>query len=253
MTDKSTEQLIYDTQFDCINISNLVNINDIANSILQLISYTDIDSLTDTIRLIDYLNLTEFKYAYLATDSNNSLSETKENETNLISKIIELDNTTLKLKDKLIMFLQYLKEHYPELLNIYAAILTIVTFHIPKSEIIINYNIYINNSTQVIREVEKIIYREDLLPVMLHQIYRIVSTDNLQVRISNSSKSLVVGKLNIGDIVRVIKRHKKWSKIEYYDDNDYTITGYVYNKYLHEIELPRGIYLYKNEEIIKNE
>ena len=63
--------------------------------------------------------------------------------------------------------------------------------------------------------------------------YRFVNCDNLNIRVSNSIKSGSIYKLNRGSIVKIIKKQKNWTKVEYKnEDETVVIIGWVFTRYI---------------------
>jgi len=63
--------------------------------------------------------------------------------------------------------------------------------------------------------------------------YRFVDCDNLNIRVSNSIKSRSIYNLNRGSIVKIIKKQKNWTKVEYKnEDETVVIIGWVFTRYI---------------------
>jgi len=77
-------------------------------------------------------------------------------------------------------------------------------------------------------EIPKLIEDETLLGHM-----RLVTDRVLNVRRRNYQRSLLLGKLYLGEIVFVIEKKKNWTLIQWQDeDNDLFIRGWVFSRYL---------------------
>lgn len=62
--------------------------------------------------------------------------------------------------------------------------------------------------------------------------YRFVKVDCLNVRIINSSDSKVLFTLQFGQVVKILDKNKEWVLIEYSDDKNICIKGWVFSKYI---------------------
>lgn len=63
--------------------------------------------------------------------------------------------------------------------------------------------------------------------------YRFVNCDSLNMRVSNSIKSKSIYNLNRGSIVKIIKKQKNWTKVEYKnEDETVVIIGWVFTRYI---------------------
>jgi len=62
--------------------------------------------------------------------------------------------------------------------------------------------------------------------------HKLVKADYLNVRISNSTDSRVLFVLQFGQVVRIVNKNKEWTLIEYSDNKNVYIKGWVYTKYL---------------------
>ncbi|WP_178090919.1 SH3 domain-containing protein [Plesiomonas shigelloides] len=67
--------------------------------------------------------------------------------------------------------------------------------------------------------------------------FRIVTTTSLNVRKLGSTKSDVVGKLYLGDVVEVIEKGRNWSFVSWQDtESDVLVRGWVFSRYLKAIK-----------------
>ncbi len=62
--------------------------------------------------------------------------------------------------------------------------------------------------------------------------YRFVKAERLNVRISNSTNTKVLATLEFGQVVRVLDKNKEWVLIEYNDNRNIYIKGWVFSKYI---------------------
>lgn len=85
------------------------------------------------------------------------------------------------------------------------------------------------------REQIKDIKREALETFEVEELsdHRFVKATILNVREKGSITSRVIGKLYFGQVVKLVKKGRKWSKIEYIDSaSEIEITGWVFDRYL---------------------
>jgi len=74
--------------------------------------------------------------------------------------------------------------------------------------------------------------QQDFSPDFL-QAYRFVTASTLNVRGGPSTKSPIIDEIYFGQLAKLIKKGRKWSAIEYTDeDTGEIITGWVFNRYL---------------------
>lgn len=67
--------------------------------------------------------------------------------------------------------------------------------------------------------------------------YRFVSCDSLNVRVSNSIKSKSIYNLSRGSVVKIIKKQKHWTKVEYKnEDETVIIIGWVFARYINRFD-----------------
>lgn len=73
-------------------------------------------------------------------------------------------------------------------------------------------------------------YKESIL-----NSYKIVLKENLEIRQNNAMKSEVIHRLSYGEIVEVVWKNKKWTLIQYQDDNK-IIEGWVLTRYIERLD-----------------
>ncbi|WP_217078239.1 SH3 domain-containing protein [Clostridium baratii] len=61
--------------------------------------------------------------------------------------------------------------------------------------------------------------------------YRFVNADALSVRVSNNTKSNKIYELKYGNVVKILRKNKNWSFIEYEED-EAQIRGWVFTRYI---------------------
>jgi len=89
------------------------------------------------------------------------------------------------------------------------------------------------------REVKKEIIREAYGLYSTEELfeYRFVYASILNVRESSSTKSKIIGELHLGKAVKLIKKSKSWSFIEYQDSMTSEVKkGWVFSRYLRKFE-----------------
>jgi len=91
------------------------------------------------------------------------------------------------------------------------------------------------NRNSMVRKITKSISSLNIEKDLLKD-YRIVNTYVLEIRAKNKIKSKCLGKLYLGQVVRVVKKNKKWTLIELKDEaSEVTIRGWVFTRYLNKI------------------
>ncbi|WP_368901923.1 hypothetical protein [Oceanobacillus oncorhynchi] len=97
------------------------------------------------------------------------------------------------------------------------------------------YNEFVQqNSRMIIKEIKEKVQGEVGNSAILND-YKIISTDEMSVRISNKKNSSSVGKVYFGQLVKVIVKKRNWSLITYEDFDGELIEGWVYTRYLSNI------------------
>jgi len=100
-------------------------------------------------------------------------------------------------------------------------------------------NIIIELANKPKREQIKAIKKEaqqDFSPDFL-QDYRFVTASTLNVRCGPSTKNAITDEIYFGQVVKLIKKGRKWSAIEYSEeDTGEVITGWVFNRYLEKLK-----------------
>ena len=67
--------------------------------------------------------------------------------------------------------------------------------------------------------------------------YRFINTNILNVREGHSTKARVIGKLYLGQVVRIIEKNKEWILVEFIDEEkDIYIKGWAFSKYAKKFE-----------------
>jgi len=145
------------------------------------------------------------------------------------------DRVTRKDFDKLRHDLKQIKEtSLQKILWILIAILLNNLLTSPSENIKpnVNYNFSISNRTYITKIIQKEIPKEIDNKYLLRTL-RFVNKDSLDVRIIYYQRSRLLWTLHLGDVVRVIKRKKSCTLIEWSDqENDLRITGWVFSRYL---------------------
>ncbi|MFC4558388.1 SH3 domain-containing protein [Virgibacillus kekensis] len=96
-------------------------------------------------------------------------------------------------------------------------------------------NIMVENKVRVLKVI-KAEYQSLILDNKEQLHYRIVSTDKMIVRITKKKNSDPVGQVNFGTVVEVLYKNKNWTLIEYENENEQIVTGWVYTRYLEKLK-----------------
>ena len=95
-------------------------------------------------------------------------------------------------------------------------------------------SIMIENKTKIVKLI-KSEYQSLKLQVSEKNRYRLVKTESMVVRITNKKNSQSVGEVYFGTVVKVLYKNKNWSLIEYENENEQIVTGWVYTRYLEKL------------------
>lgn len=90
------------------------------------------------------------------------------------------------------------------------------------------------NGRMIMKEIKEKVHSEVGSSAFLSG-YKIISTENMVVRITDKKNSNSVGKVYFGQLVRVIEKKRNWSLISYEDIDGNLIEGWVYTRYLSNI------------------
>lgn len=95
-------------------------------------------------------------------------------------------------------------------------------------------NLVVENKVKIMKVI-KAEYQSLVLDDKEQLHYRFVSTDKMIVRITNKKNSQPVGQVNFGTVVEVLYKNKNWTLIEYENENENIVTGWVYTRYLEKL------------------
>lgn len=95
-------------------------------------------------------------------------------------------------------------------------------------------SIMIENKIKIVKLI-KSEYQSLKLQVSEKNRYRLVKTESMVVRITNKKNSQSVGEVYFGTVVKVLYKNKNWSLIEYENENEQIVTGWVYTRYLEKL------------------
>ncbi|STB71355.1 SH3 domain-containing protein [Clostridium baratii] len=228
------------------NLSKFANIGSIElNNLLEILSEfitkidIDPDIFISSINSIVISGL-EYQVSNQGTVSLNNeyMNGTKELE--IANEI--LNDETLNIEQKLYSIIEQFRDKHP----IIVMFLVIFIFSsiqsyiddigkgIIKSSIIAvqanESNIKINKEIKdnVVKNIDK--EAKNNKEYILN-IYRFVNTNSLSVRVRNNTKSNKIYELKYGDVVKILKKNKNWSFIEYEED-EAQIRGWVFTRYI---------------------
>ncbi|MEN8698409.1 SH3 domain-containing protein [Bacillus infantis] len=95
--------------------------------------------------------------------------------------------------------------------------------------------IMVQNKVKVLKVI-KTEYQRLVLDNKEQLHYRIVSKDKMIVRITKKKNSEPVGQVKFGTVVEVLYKNKNWTLIEYKNEDEQIVTGWVYTRYLEKLE-----------------
>ena len=106
----------------------------------------------------------------------------------------------------------------------------------PVADYYIKETLNSGEKRQVVKDVSKAITNTVGNKAYLSS-FRVVTATSLNVRKLGSTKSDVVGKLYLGDVVEVIEKGRNWSLISWQDtESDVVVRGWVFSRYLKAIK-----------------
>ena len=225
MSSQISEQMRYSLKWT----QNIVDFSEVSNILTQLskeinVSYRElyktldkydytklIEIMQDTLKVYDYSNpfdvnamTDQITEVYIA-DEETEVTETSEN---------------IEAKDR--------KEYVKNIRDWIGFCITIIGFFISIYSLVSTKPSTTSNTTIEVNNY----YVNDLeiCAEMLNAMsYRIVVTNNVMPRIKPDCTSRVIGHLNIGQVVMVSGKYKKWVKIDWEDINGNQYSGWVQN------------------------
>ncbi|MTI47850.1 MAG: SH3 domain-containing protein [Firmicutes bacterium] len=86
---------------------------------------------------------------------------------------------------------------------------------------------------KVVRNEVSTSINDDILKSYIDNNYRYVSIDCLNVRLSNSINSKIIGDLHLGEVVKIVNKQRNWTLIEFKDENQENyIKGWIFTRYI---------------------
>ncbi|WP_252225483.1 SH3 domain-containing protein [Clostridium sp. ZBS2] len=252
------------------SISKIMNINSKAfdynksiSSILEKPKYMDsiskimkISSKAFDYNVFEEISKIDFNSVHLNTNGTISyLDKTINIEDEIIEPIdeINLDNNDILYEQKLYSLFTKIKIKHP--IVIFITLMFLINpfyeYYIDHAKTIIDnkmkeIEISYNTSTEkhkIIKEIKKEISAEVNLNYCKNNNfkkalneYRFVKVECLNVRTSNSINSRSIYDLRFGEVVKILKKNKNWSLIEYIVDENVVIKGWVYTRYIGEFK-----------------
>jgi len=96
-----------------------------------------------------------------------------------------------------------------------------------------------SDKNKIVKDIKKEVVNEfdfnqkqDINIKMSLSQFRLVKVECLNVRTTNSTNSKVIFNLKFGQVVRVINKNREWTLIEYTDDENVYINGWVFTRYI---------------------
>ncbi|MDO5039069.1 SH3 domain-containing protein [Clostridium sp.] len=245
-----------------VSALNLTPINEALNSLKNIKGLDNISSISETFNelklnnknkifeqaILEVNDIVKLGIAYEIKDINTIISKNEyiENSTPIKETNEVLKNDELNIEQKVYSVIEKFKYKHPIIVmflvifilsSIQSYIEDIGKGIIEKSIILVQANISSTKSNKDIKHnVVKNIDKEakDNKEYILNT-YRFVSANALSVRVSNNIKSNKICELNYGDVVKILKKNKNWSFIEYEKD-DACIKGWVFTRYISRFE-----------------
>ncbi len=152
---------------------------------------------------------------------------------NIVSSCINDSSLTadsIPVEIRINNFLTAIAKQHPLITKIVVLLLlpiliNIVTSNNPSITVVNNQTILIN---QIKKEVNKADVNKDF-----YNTYRFVSSNSLNVWSKDTIKSRLIGKLYFGQLVRIVRKKRNWSLIEYKSsDGEVVIEGWVFTRYV---------------------
>jgi len=173
-----------------------------------------------------------------------SKSVTQERVQEIAQKVISnaLDDKTSVFEQKLDSLLQEIKNLKDPIIQRVIAFLLfpmivglVLSVFSPVADYHIKERLSKNEKKLVVEEISRTLTNTFNEQSIL-SFFRIVSTTSLNVRKKSNSKSDVIAKLHLGDVVEIIEKDKKWFLVIWQDaESGTSVQGWVYSKYLKEI------------------
>ena len=227
------------------------------NIVSELLKYNDMEKVFKNSNIIEEISKINFDSIKVNTNGTISYLDTTINISDeIIDSMNDINsgvNSEISYEERINSFLAKIKIKHPV-----VTFILVMFFFAPFYEyyldcakkaiddtvkkIEVNYN-NDNDKNKIIKDVKKEIitemnlnyYGDKNFKKALGE-YRVVKADCLNVRISDNKDSKVIYNLKFADVVKILKKNKNWTLIEYTVDEDVTITGWVYTRYISELK-----------------
>lgn len=225
MSSQISEQLRYSMKWT----QNIEDFSAVSNTLIQLSkemnsSYRDIYKVLhryDYVKLSKIIRDTLKKYDYNSSFDVNVVTE-QITESYIADEEAELfkRSESFKIKDR--------KEYVKNIRDWIGFCITIIGFFISIYSLVSakpsnTYNTTIEVNNYYVNDLE---ISAEMLNAMS---YRIVAKNDVMPRIKPDCSSRVIGHLNMGQVVTMSQKYKKWVKIEWEDESGNYCTGWVQN------------------------
>jgi hypothetical protein len=253
----------YQSQIEQLNISSSIgNLSSVLNSVtknyqsqiqdikkIANFSSLDLKALNETILSYDraFCDSSEFKEANVIEVKNEEIN-LKDIENIINAKLERKSEDCITIANTIIYWLRDIKEGQDQIINSNSSIkfkqvvVTILLGLLVNFIFLLGQNFYnsinkciISNPKQVIQVVKQEFKQITLNNANKYSYegFMYSNKDKLEVKNTNSKKSFVIYKLDIGSIVKVISKKNEWINIKFIDKNSMKERqGWVLSKYL---------------------
>ncbi|WP_018248805.1 SH3 domain-containing protein [Orenia marismortui] len=219
--------------------SQLSQIGEVLSKSIQFneLNISGLDSLID--------NLNEFQYNIDSRGNvvieNDEEHITIEDVKNIVNEAIDesgLNKQINKIEEGinyLILLVKKLDSPVISVILLGIIINIMSVFIVPHVEDF-RYQLINSNKRQVVKKIKKSISNSKLDYSTINH-FRVVNTKCLNVRKKDTKKSSVVGKLYLGQVVKIVHKKRNWTLIKWVSkDGEIIIKGWVFTRYISQLK-----------------
>jgi hypothetical protein len=143
-------------------------------------------------------------------------------------------STRVSLEMRINAILDDAASQHPVLAKIIIFILLPIIINIYTSKYFTESTV--TNHNFLVKQIKKEVQKKPYDRALINQ-FRFVSSNTLNVRSKDSTKSKIIGNLYLGDIVQIVEKKKNWSLVKHTDkDAEVIISGWVFTRYIQKFD-----------------
>lgn len=151
-----------------------------------------------------------------------------------INECIKPTSTPVSFEIAIYNWLKKVKLAHPLVAIFIVYILGQIILNVISGVMLISYQEY-RDSNKIVKKIKEIPSNYNINNDFYNH-HRFVSVKNLNVRNAPSVKGKIIEVLNFGQIVKIVKKNKNWSLVEWTKDDDFCSNGYVFTRYIEKFK-----------------